>query len=234
MLTVDTVCITFDGNVVLKNICCTINPGRITSFIGPSGAGKTTLLQSIANLTPLEAGSVSLQSTNILTMDNCTRAQAIGYVFQDFNLFGHMTVLQNCIDPLTIQGITLADAQKAARDALAAMGMEEYLNKYPAQLSGGQKQRVAIARALVLKPRVLLLDEPTASLDPVNTDILVKILKNLAVQNFSIGLSSQDVSFVQKIADRIYYLEHGTIVEYADNVSELTQCPRMKLFCRSN
>jgi ABC-type polar amino acid transport system ATPase subunit len=94
--------------------------------------------------------------------------------------------------------------------------MQDYVNKYPSELSGGQQQRVAIARALCLQPHVLLLDEPTASLDPLNTNILINILKKLATQGLTIAVSSQDMHFVRMLFDRVYYIESGQIVDVCD------------------
>jgi polar amino acid transport system ATP-binding protein len=163
-------------------------------------------------------------------LSSSQRAEEIGYVFQDFNLFTHLSVLQNCIDPLLIRGMTNEHAQQRAHEVLRQFGMQDFVGAYPSQLSGGQKQRVAIARALCLQPKILLLDEPTASLDPINTDILVDILQKLAGQGLTIGVSSQDMSFVRKILDRIYYVQAGEIVEFCDEMNKLKSFPLITSF----
>jgi ABC-type polar amino acid transport system ATPase subunit len=143
-------------------------------------------------------------------------------VFQDFNLFSHLTVVQNCTDPLLVHGYTLKQAEEIARTVLTNLEMEKFMYKYPENISGGQRQRVAIARALCLNPRVLLLDEPTASLDPHTTDLLVNLLHQLAQQGLTIVISSQDMSFVRKLFDRVYFMQNGLIVDFCDDQKKLT------------
>ncbi len=219
-----------NNRVILKGVSCSLSQGRITTFIGPSGAGKTTLLKSLVGLIPLTDGSISVNDKQITNLSGKQRSEEIGYVFQDFNLFAHMTVLQNCIDPLLVHGMSKQDAGQRAYACLEQLEMLPFIDRYPAELSGGQQQRVAIARALCLQPRVLLLDEPTASLDPLNTDILVMILKKLAAQGLTIGLSSQDMTFVRKVFDRVYYLQAGGIVEFCDGKEKLVNCPLISQF----
>jgi polar amino acid transport system ATP-binding protein len=213
---------------VLDAISCSLLPGYITSFIGTSGAGKTTLLKSLVGLIPSTHGSITINDRQIHELSHLQRSESIGYVFQDFNLFAHMTVLQNCTDPLLVHKTAYDKAQTIALNALSTLGMDNYIGRYPRELSGGQQQRVAIARALCLNPRVILLDEPTASLDPVNTEILVSTLKKLSANGLTVGLSSQDMSFVRTISDRIYYVQSGKIIEFCDNFNQLDQCLNIK------
>lgn len=215
---------------VLNTVSCSLEPGRITTFIGKSGVGKTTLLKSFVGLTPITEGHVIINNKQLSQLTPGQRSEAIGFVFQDFNLFPHLTVLQNCIDPLIVRGLPYNDAQSQSLAILQGLDMQEHFNKYPSELSGGQQQRVAIARALCLKPQVLLLDEPTASLDPVNSDILVTILKKLASSGLTIGISSQDMNFIRKIFDRIYFIETGKIVEFCDGITMLNHCPAIRKF----
>jgi polar amino acid transport system ATP-binding protein len=216
------------NQTLLDAVSCTLLPGHITSFIGRSGAGKTTLLKSLVGLMPIEKGDITIDNQQLDRLTYRQKSESIGYVFQDFNLFPHLTVLHNCIDPLIVHGNSYDDAKQKALNALQDLEMDSYAQRYPSQLSGGQQQRVAIARALCLKPRVILLDEPTASLDPANTDILISLLKKLSASGLTVGFSSQDMSFVRKIFDRIYYLESGTIIEFCDDVQQLDQCPNIK------
>ncbi len=210
---------------ILKGITFDAPKGCITTFIGKSGAGKTTLLQSIAQLNANVEGEIILDNKVINSLDPKEQSCTIGFVFQEFNLFPMMTVLQNCIDPLLIRGIAKKDAEQKALKCLTTLGMDQYKDRYPWQLSGGQQQRVAIARALCLEPQVLMFDEPTSSLDPENTELLITILKKLCKNGITILLSSQDMPFVQKIADNIYVIDEGLIVEsfttkYEKNINE--------------
>lgn len=230
MLKITNLSVSVGAQKVLKNISCTLLSGRITLFIGKSGAGKTTLLRSLAGLIKPTSGAIQFNEIAIETLNAQTRAQTIGFVFQDFNLFAHMTVLQNCIDPLLIQGVNRSDAVKRATKILEQLGMTEKINAYPKELSGGQQQRVAIARALCLQPTVLLLDEPTASLDPENSTILGEILHKLAQKGLTVMLSTQDMNFARAIGERIIFMEDGNIIENCDQAADCIDCLKIKLF----
>lgn len=222
------------NKTILDDVSVMLVPGRITSFIGKSGAGKTTLLKSIAGLLPATSGDIIVNDRQLNKLTLQQRTEEMGYVFQDFNLFPHLTVRENCIDPLIVHGTTYDVASLRALSVLQELALDSYSEKYPSELSGGQQQRVAIARALCLQPRILLLDEPTASLDPFNTDILVTILKSLATQGLIIGLSSQDMSFVRKVFDRVYYVELGKIVEFCDDITMLDHYSAIQYFIYQN
>ncbi|MEX0848599.1 MAG: ATP-binding cassette domain-containing protein [Candidatus Dependentiae bacterium] len=213
MISIDNLTVCIKGKNILHAISCRLMPNRIAVLIGQSGAGKTTLLKTLAGLLPFEQGAISIDGNELKYATPQQRAELIGYVFQDFNLFCNLTVLENCIDPQLVHGADSQQARQKALQQLQAFGMNDFINAYPAELSGGQKQRVALARTLCLNPRVLLLDEPTASLDPINTDFLIVMLKKLAQNGLVIVLSSQDMSFVRKVFDDVYYIADGTIVE---------------------
>jgi ABC-type polar amino acid transport system ATPase subunit len=228
MVSVNNVTVHSGNQTILNDVSLSFVPGTITTIIGDSGAGKTTLLKSIVGLMPISTGTIMINGKSLQEFLPRQRAEAIGCVFQDFNLFPHLTVLENCIDPLQVHGIAYHDACARAIAVLQELGMAAYLGRYPSQLSGGQQQRVAIARALCLNPRVLLLDEPTASLDPFNTDLLVGILKTLAQRGLTIVVSSQDMDFVRKIIDRAYFMQSGTVAESCENAAQRDQCPIIK------
>lgn len=230
MVTVNNLTVRIKNQLILDNISCSLQPGRITSFIGKSGAGKTTLLKALVGLVPVDQGEIVVNNQKVDAMSPRKRSEEIGYVFQDFNLFPHCTVLENCVDPLIVHGVPYDKAKERALAVLKDFDMHNFAHKYPSELSGGQQQRVAIARSLCLKPRVLLLDEPTASLDPFNTDILITILRSLVASGLIIGLSSQDMTFVRKIFDFVYYIEAGKIVESCDGANNLEKCSVIKKF----
>lgn len=230
MIKATDITVSMQGKETVKSVSCIVPEGRITAFIGKSGAGKTTVLKALAGIIKPVQGDISVDGKALEDLPSVQRAESIGYVFQEFNLFDHLTVLQNCVDPMIVHGFSQAEALARALKYLALLDMNSYVDKYPYQLSGGQKQRVAIARALCLEPKVLLLDEPTASLDPLNTGTLVAILKNVASQGLCIGLSSQDMSFVQELFDRVYYMKDGEIVECCEGLNQLKDCPKMSKF----
>lgn len=228
MITINQLDVIIKGKKIIDTISLTCIPGHITSLIGSSGAGKTTLLKAIAGLVPIAKGSITVDNLPITSLSAYQRSQKVGYVFQDFNLFAHLTALENCIDPLLVHGTLYQDAVQQAQTLLHKFDMLNHCNTYPHELSGGQQQRIAIARALTLNPQVLLLDEPTASLDPANTDILVTLLKQLATSGITIILSSQDMQFVKKIIDCVHYLQNGTIIESCDNPSTIERSSHIK------
>lgn len=231
MVRVDTISVFIQDKQILHNVSCLLKKSTITVFIGKSGAGKTTFLKTLAGLLPVTNGSICLSNgKNLNGIKPQERARSVGYVFQDFNLFPHLTVLQNCVDPLLIRGLDKGVAVLCAMKFLKQLVLTDLINQYPRTLSGGQKQRVAIARALCLQPELLLLDEPTASLDPVNTDILIEMLKNLAQSGLAIGLSSQDMDFVKMCADEIYFFEIGCIVESCNYSAVSCDCERINQF----
>jgi len=230
MVNVNNLAVCVNGKVLLDGVSCTLIPGRITCFMGKSGAGKTTLLKTLSNLMPTSAGEICINERALTALSPQEHSATIGYVFQQFNLFCNLTVLENCVDPLIVRGMAREDAVACAQMVLTQLQMIEYADCYPAVLSGGQQQRVAIARALCLKPMVLLLDEPTASLDPVNTDILISLLRSLVADGLTIGIASQDMDFVRKIFDRVYYLEKGNIIEFCDGLEKLGDCGAMRRF----
>jgi ABC-type polar amino acid transport system ATPase subunit len=225
MVIVDKLTVRVNNRELLKQISLRLKPGLINTFIGSSGAGKTTLLKTIAGLVPVTDGTITIDGQALNELNAYERAEKVGFVFQEFNLFAHLTALENCIDPLMVHGNSYQQATQKASQLLQELHMQEYSDSYPGELSGGQQQRVAIARALSLHPKVILLDEPSASLDPANTDRLIEILKALAAQGLTVALSSQDMSFVRKVANCIFFIKDGQLVESCENVAKLENCP---------
>lgn len=201
----------------LKDISFELKPGRITTFMGQSGAGKTTLLKCIANLIHTYEGTITCNGKELRNLSPAERASEIGFVFQQFHLFPHLTVLQNCTYALIqVLKVERQEAEKRVQELLKLLGMETYEMCMPMQLSGGQQQRIAIARALALSPNVLLLDEPTSALDPDSKKSLETLLLDLNQRGITIALSSHDMPFIKKIMDDIYFMEKGSIVEEWD------------------
>lgn len=202
----------------LDDVSFNVEEGRITLFLGKSGSGKTTLLKCIANLIHHFEGRLSYQNRLIKEMSPKDRATHIGYVSQSFDLFPHMTVIDNCSHP---QIHVLGRPQKEAHDItlakLAHLGMSSFVHRLPHELSGGQKQRVSIARALCMNSRLLLLDEPTSALDPESSKKLIEILKGLHQEGVTIAMSTHDMTLAKHLLDRVYFMKDGRIVEYFNN-----------------
>lgn len=209
---------------ILNNVSCNFPAGKITTLIGKSGAGKTTLLCIIAGLQNIKTGSITIFDQNLEDVSTQQRASLIGFVFQNYNLFPHLSALENCMQPLiVVQRLSKIQAKNRAMEILRHFDMAEYASSYPSQLSGGQQQRIAIARAVVQNPKVLLLDEPSSALDPENTALLVKYLKLFCSQGMTIICASQDMSFVKALGSTAYLVGQGTITAIC-NVPCLTIC----------
>jgi polar amino acid transport system ATP-binding protein len=217
MLKGKNVTLKLDTNIILNDISFEIKGENITAFIGKSGAGKTSLLKCMVNLYKNYTGCITFQDKNIKDIFDKERAKIIGFVCQHFNLFPHMTFLNNCIHPmLLVLGISKEDAIKKTEKILQALEILQLKNMYPENISGGQQQRVAIARALCLGSEILLLDEPTSALDPQSTKSLVVLLKDLCSKKVKIIFSSHDMNFVKSVADHVYFLEDGKILDFYD------------------
>lgn len=209
------------NELALDNISFTVLDKRITLFLGKSGSGKTTLLKCIANLNNNFGGSLTYKDKAIKAMSPQERATHIGFVAQSFDLFPHMTVLENCTHPqIHVLKRNKEDAKKVAKDKLEHLGLGEFLTRLPKELSGGQKQRVSIARALCMDSRLLLMDEPTSALDPESSKMLVEILKTLNREGVTIALSTHDMTFAKNLLDRVYFMRNGHIVEEFDARSD--------------
>jgi ABC-type polar amino acid transport system ATPase subunit len=220
----------------LNHVSFEIPYGHLTTFMGQSGAGKTTLLKCIASLITAYEGKITLDEHALDQMTPAQRASKIGIVMQQFHLFPHLTVKQNCLHPLMVVKKLNQEAADAIVHHLAMqLKIDPYLNKYPHELSGGQQQRVAMARALGMQPEVLLLDEPTSALDPVTKGELETVLLDLKAQGVTIAMSSHDMPFIRKMMDLAYFMENGTIVEtYFKNTDDLADKPKISTFLKES
>lgn len=224
------------GNIeVLKGIDIEINKGEVVCIIGPSGSGKSTFLRTLNLLENPTGGSIFFEGVNITDpkININIHRQKMGMVFQQFNLFPHMTVLQNLtIAPIQLLKISKAEAESQAMELLKRIGLEEKASAYPSQLSGGQKQRVAIVRALAMKPEVMLFDEPTSALDPEMVGEVLEVMKALANEGMTMAVVTHEMGFAREVADRVLFIDQGIIMEQGKPQDIFTnpQSPRLKDF----
>lgn len=208
----------FGENHVLKNINYEIHKGEVVVVIGPSGSGKSTFLRCLNRLEEVTSGDVIFEGNNITDpkSDINKLREKIGMVFQQFNLFPHMTVTKNItLAPMKLLGISKADADKKAMELLKRVGLEEKAEAYPNQLSGGQKQRVAIVRSLAMEPDVMLFDEPTSALDPEMVGEVLAVMKDLAKQGMTMAVVTHEMGFAREVADKVVFMAEGEILEVA-------------------
>ena len=216
MINVENLSKNFGDLKVLKNISTTINKGEIISIIGPSGSGKSTFLRCINKLEEPTEGHIYIDGMDLMdkkTDINKIR-ERVGMVFQHFNLFPNMTVLENLtLSPIMVKKESKEEAEKYASYLLEKVGLSDKASSYPTQLSGGQKQRIAIARALAMKPEVILFDEPTSALDPEMIKEVLDVMRDLAKEGMTMLIVTHEMGFARNVGNRILFMDNGEIIE---------------------
>lgn len=206
----------------LTSLSAEIKPGEVVVVCGPSGSGKSTLIRTVNRLEPIEQGQILFDGMDIhgsSTRLNQLRTR-IGFVFQNFNLFPHISVLDNImLSPMKVLGVKRSEARQHAGELLERVGLSHKASAYPAQLSGGQQQRVAIARALAMKPPVMLFDEPTSALDPEMVGEVLNVMRGLAQEGMTMMCVTHEMNFAREVADTIWFMDHGQILEKASPVN---------------
>ncbi len=201
---------------VLNGISEKVEKGEVLVICGPSGSGKSTFIRCLNRLEPIQRGDILLEGTSIYDKKlklNELRTE-VGMVFQQFNLYPHLTVLDNVtLAPTKVRNMPKGEAISLARDLLARVGIESQALKYPVELSGGQQQRVAIARALAMQPKVMLFDEPTSALDPEMINEVLNVMKDLARDGMTMLCVTHEMGFAREVADRVIFIDHGVILE---------------------
>lgn len=204
----------FGDHLVLDDISFNVKPGEVVALIGPSGGGKSTILRSINFLEEIDQGEILFNGTSLVKANINSYRPKIGMVFQHFNLFPHMSVLDNMIfTPQKVLKLSKTEATKTAMNLLKKVGLEDKAHQFPDSLSGGQKQRVAIARSLCMNPEVLLLDEPTSALDPEMVQDVLSVIKSFVHTGITIIMASHEMNFAKSFADKIIFLSDGKVVE---------------------
>jgi L-cystine transport system ATP-binding protein len=215
----------FGDNQVLRGVDFTAEEGTVTALLGPSGSGKTTVLRSLNVLETPDAGTVRIADAAVdfgdVPRDKGERSREIralrarsGMVFQSHNLFPHKTALENVLEgPVQVQGQPYDAAVIEARRLLEQVGLSDRADVYPSQLSGGQQQRVGIARALALKPQVVLLDEPTSALDPELVGEVLGVIRELALQGWTLVIVTHEIRFAADVSHQVLFLDQGVVAE---------------------
>lgn len=191
----------YSGFKAINNVDFSMKKGEIVAIIGPSGSGKSSLLRCINGLNTITSGTIDLKGET-------------GMVFQHFNLFPHMTCIENITyAPMKVKKVSKEDAYKKAHELLEMVGLSAKADMYPAHISGGQKQRIAIARALAMNPDLMLFDEPTSALDPEITGEVLNVMKKLAEKHTTMIVVTHEMGFAKEVADRVIFMDNGVIVE---------------------
>ncbi len=214
---------------VLKGISLEVQPGQVVCILGPSGSGKSTFLRCVNHLEKIDAGRLWVDGRlvgyrqvgdklhELRDAEICRDRAEIGMVFQHFNLFGHMTALENVVEaPIRVKKVPREEARRRATELLRRVGLGDKLDSYPAQLSGGQQQRVAIARALAMQPKLMLFDEPTSALDPELVGDVLDVMRKLADDGMTMIVVTHEIGFAREVADTVVFMDGGVVVETGD------------------
>jgi putative ABC transport system ATP-binding protein len=201
----------------LRDVSFEALSGQLTMIVGPSGCGKTTLLSVICGTMEIDSGRIEVFGKDLGTMSDAEitgfRSRNVGFIFQQFNLIPTLTLVENASVPLILQGWSYRKAEEKAASVLENLGLGKRLRSFPKQLSGGQQQRVAIARALVHEPRLIICDEPTASLDAKTGHHALELLKQSACRPDRCVIVVTHDSRIFSFADWIAEMEDGKVIK---------------------
>src|SRR3954447_19084657 len=223
ILTIDNLRLNRGSREILRGVSMQVRRGELVALMGLSGGGKTTVLRSVAALEPFDGGAIDVGGVLLrpgpLPARNVAKElrKQVGMVFQLHYLFEHLTVLQNVtLAPVNVAHKPPGDAQKRAMELLESLGVAHRVKALPRELSGGEAQRVAIARAIAMEPPLLLMDEPTASLDPARRGELGETLAALTKSGRTLVVTTHDDDFARAFANRVVILAEGEVVEEGD------------------
>lgn len=202
----------YGADLVFSNVNLKIKKGDVIAITGKSGCGKSTLLKCINRLEHINDGKIKFKGIDISEISMVQLRQKIGMVFQDYNLFEHLTVLDNLIIGLIkIKKHSRDESIHEALNMLKKLDLIDKKDNYPNELSGGQKQRVAIARTLLMKPDIILLDEPTSALDKEMKDSVLNLIKKIVEEDMTLIIVSHEEEFIKNVSDQIYVLKNNCV-----------------------
>ena len=206
------------GSRALDNVSLKVNQGKVLVVMGPSGSGKSTLIRTFNGLETFDSGELDVLGIKVDSTHDERKIQKIrrrvGMVFQQFNLFPHLSILENItLAPINVQKRRPIEAEEYGMYLLSQMGIDSHAQKYPSQLSGGEQQRVAIARALALKPELLLFDEPTSALDPERINEVLDAMRRLAKQGMTMVVVTHEIGFAKDVSDQVLFMDSGKVIE---------------------
>jgi ABC-type polar amino acid transport system ATPase subunit len=229
ILTIDGLRLRRGTREVLRGVSMRVEQGELVALMGLSGGGKTTVLRTVAGLEPFNAGAIDVGGVKLTAGQAHSRTtlrdlrRQVGMVFQLHHLFDHLTAIDNVtLAPLHVGHVARGAAEERAVALLESLGVAHRRNAYPRELSGGEAQRVAIARAMAMEPPLLLMDEPTASLDPARRYELGATLRALTTGGRTLLLTTHDDDFTRDFATRVIVLAEGEVVEEGDPKQVLT------------
>ena len=230
VLTIDGLRLKRGAREILRGVSFSIGRGELVALMGLSGGGKTTVLRAVTALERFDAGTIDVDGVVLHAGRAIPRPtlrelrRKVGLVFQLHHLFDHLTALENVtLAPLHVAHVTRTDAERRALELLESLGVAHRRAAYPRELSGGEAQRVAIARAMAMDPPLLLMDEPTASLDPARRFELGQTLRDLTAGGRTLALTTHDDDFAREFATRVVVLAEGQVVEEGNAKDVLTQ-----------
>jgi polar amino acid transport system ATP-binding protein/general L-amino acid transport system ATP-binding protein len=206
----------FGAHLAVDDVSFHVPQSTVTVLIGPSGSGKSTVLRLINGLERLDGGRILIAGIPFSSRaEDLRRVRGeTGMVFQNFNLFPHLRVIENLtLAPQRVRGQSARVAREEALALLGQVGLADKAPRYPSQLSGGEQQRVAIARALCMRPKVMLFDEPTSSLDPEMIREVLAVMITLARDGMTMVVATHEMGFAREVAHEVIFLDRGRVVE---------------------
>ncbi len=207
----------FGARTILDGVSLDVTQGEIVCFVGPSGTGKSTLLRCVNGLESIQGGTIRFEDTKVEPKSVSAVRKRVGMIFQHFNLYPHLTALQNVmLAPVVVHKNDRKAVEARARALFEKVRLSHRIGAYPAELSGGEQQRVAIARALCAEPHLLMFDEPTSALDPETVGDVLGVMRDLAQEGRTMLVVTHEIRFAADVGTRMVFMDKGKIVEDGD------------------